>query len=231
MFDGQFQPGQRLQFLDGDLGPVVIDLPLVSTYLSHANNGTDLTTYNFAAFTLPGATGSYVLVAAAASLAATPSVSSMSIDGQAATLVGGSGVGADVLRVEFWIAPSTANASGTISVTWNAAVARCAIAAWNLQNLQSTTLTNSAADTGLDPSVALNVDAGGGGFAMFYATDADSKTVTWTGLTERVDTLVETSRTYSAASLDFASAQVGLTVTADGSTAGATCRMFAIAMR
>lgn len=199
-------------------------------FKSNASDATDLTNYSFAGLTLPGssARGTYALVGIGGSQTTVFTVSSVTVDGQAASFLFGAGAGAQ--RVEFWIAPATANATGTVAVNWGGAMARCAVVVWAVTGLATTTVTDSLAASGLDPSGVIDCERFGAIIGMVHQSDQNSQTVTWTGITEDVDALVETTRSYSAAHTNFSTPQTNLTVKADSTSTGTAAQMVAIAL-
>lgn len=186
------------------------------TFTDESVNNANLTTYDFTSQALgSGTTADYIIVAIVAETLAARDLSSVTVDGQAATIV----IGQNNIPLALdgicaiAIAPATANSTGTISVTFTGAMVRCGIGVWRAKNLLSATPTDTGSDTGASPSDTLNISAGGIAVGVVKTTTADT---TWTGLTERYDTVVEVT-SHCGADAAFASAQAGLTISTDSS--------------
>lgn len=190
------------------------------TFVSSGTSTTDLTTYNFAGLTLGGA---YAIICIyCGTSTSTRVVSSMSAGGQAGTFVLGvmnfaSSFGA---RTEIWIVPNP-GASGTVSVTWNGSVSRCAVSVYAASNLLSSTATDT--DTSVvDPMTTSAVTINAGGILVAAAGTNDGALNTWTGATEDFDSGdFEGGQTASSASLASAA---GSTPTVTCDPAGASSR-------
>lgn len=208
--------------------------PVISSYLDDDNSGTDSSTYSFTGMTLPGETGDYVIAAFLVAKEGSGGIdlSSATIDGQTAAQIYTFGhvEAAGASRIVFVIAPSTANATGTVAVTWNATAIRCGVHLWRIRNLRTLTVSDSGGDDGDDPSTTISVPKGGCGLALAYS-GTGTPTVSWTGLTERSELMWDT-RTTSAASDDFATTDASLAILANFSTAGNNFTLLgAISMR
>lgn len=178
-----------------------------------ANNAS---TYNFASQALGvGTTADHIIVAIGSlTTAGAFTVDSVTVDGQAATIVVNSSSLTDDgldMAAAIAIAPATANATGTISVTFSATQARAAIGVYRVTNLLSATATDTGSDSGDNPSDTLNVSAGGVAVGVVTFGSADAS---WTGLTERYDAAIESSTRHSGAADAFAAAQSGLAISA-----------------
>lgn len=193
-----------------------------------ANLGTtvdsvDRTTYTFSAQSL-GATAAdrLILVGAALRATGTPTISSVSVDGVAATGVGSAAINDNASRtiLRWWIADLSAssNTTGDIVVTMSGAGAvRCYIGWHRLTGASSTPFDsdNDIAEAGGGVlAVSTNVPAGGVccGIACFGSAGGD-ETTAWSLATEHDDRRSESSN-FSHASEEFASEQTGLTVSA-----------------
>lgn len=225
------------------LNPAVLTIPpsiipavapppdIVTSYQTSANDTTDLTTYTFATQAIGTASADRYVLVCTATRGTAITVSSMTIGGVSAALVRRQQNGNNTL--EWWIALVPTGTTASIVVTWSAGALRCSIGVWALTGLQSTTATANAVDitlSGNDLSLSINVSAGGACFAAAF--DPGVKTFTWAGLTERFDIATEAQQ-FSGASLDFAAAQTGLTVTATESVTTGTTEpiLSAIALR
>lgn len=118
--------------------------------------------------------------------------------------------GGNTTNAAIFIAHVPSGTSGNIVVSHSASQLRCAITVYRLTGTAGTSPSNgfSAAN---NPSVSLDVPAGGAALAISY-TQANT-TATWSGLTKDTDDDAETTTSqYSSAHDAFASAATGLNV-------------------
>jgi hypothetical protein len=147
-----------------------------------------------------------------------PTISSVTIGGQAATHLGTAfnDSGSGNTRVAIYVGPVGASGNVVVNLTsnWN----RVAIGVIPCSGIQSASNNGGGpwTDTDNPMSVSASCDAGGAIFAAAYSTA--STTFAWTGLTERYDGEPEASNTVSFAASAFASAQSGLTIAATPGT-------------
>lgn len=111
--------------------------------------------------------------------------------------------------------------SGDVVVSLNDTLVRATGALYRAVGVDScTTPYDFDSDGSADPTTSLNVPAGG--FAVAAALSNSNSSATWTGLTEDFDGTLESFVTYTGASEEFVSEQVGLTITADFASSGTT---------
>lgn len=172
-------------------GPIVfsLTLPSASSITSEASGGT---TINYTGLDF-GANNAnrYLIVVAGARMTSGNNITSMTIDGQAATLVTGTfiqqGGASNTSNLQIWqqTTPNSGSTSGTVSITWNAATARTGVAVYRL--ISGTSAVQSAAvnDSGAGTTAATNtvtVPAGGVGIAASWA-GGSTAAITWTNAT------------------------------------------------
>jgi hypothetical protein len=201
------------------------------TFHAQTYDTTALTTYSFASQAIGTAAADRYVVVGVHGIdnASAFNVASMTIGGVAAAAITGAAVARGNEEVEFWYALVTSGTTATISITFSEQMAvGCDIAVWSV-----TGWTGAAAPTdtlvvttGTDFTGTIDCDAGGAIIAMtvFQVALTEDKTAAWTGLTEDFDFHVAdvNSQNSSGAHENFASAQVGLTVTCDWSGTGTT---------
>lgn len=203
--------------------------PLTSTYLGTDQDVVNRTTYTFTGFSLPGVIGQYVLIGVlTGSAGGAPSVSSATIDGETASVIYTNT--ASFTTAAWIIAPSTANATGTVSITMSGSCVRMGIVGYSLEGLQSTTATDTGGDTGDDPATTLDIEVGGAAFGVVYASGG-AYTYSWTGLTEDTEQTIETSRSFGSAHEDIPDGDTGRTIQATDSGFDVQTVLAAIAMR
>jgi hypothetical protein len=211
---------QLVGFAAGE--PVAAAAAASAIFTANAGNSTTSLGYSFSSLNLGTASADrHIVVGIAGQAGSAGAVSAVTIAGITAAQV--FSVSSSTVTVAFWIAAVPTGTSGTVAVTWAAQRARCAVVVWAITGLLSTT----AVDTGSEVNsgtAALNdnvdIDAGGVCLAMAYDAGTGSRTWTWSGISEVLDTTFASGRSYTGASANFASAQSGFAVqtTPSGST-------------
>jgi hypothetical protein len=202
--------------------------PVAMSFTDNAANQSDLSTYTFSTRSFGTAAADRIIVVGiVARRAAAATLDSVTIGGVTATKTTGvinSGGGAATIA-DIWQAPVPTGTTGDVVVTFNTAMARCAVVIYRMVGASSTA-SNTQTSTATDPSVSLNVPANGA--AMGVAHSVDGSTTTWTGLTEDVDTTASLESTvYTSAHDNFTAQQTGLTVTANFSAGTSPAGAFA----
>lgn len=207
-----------------------------STYIGNTSDTTDQTTYSFAGASIGTASSDRLVVCGFTARAnAARTVSSVTIAGVSATLVGtaiDAGAGADLATM--WIAAVPTGTTGTISITFSAAMLRCNVGVWTITGGGSATPTSTQTDNTVSSNVlSVSSDCPANGCIIAVSENGQgsgSATATWAGVTENYDTTVETtSFGASGASANFSSAQTGLTVSETGAATVANGAMVAAA--
>lgn len=190
--------GVALWFNNADAGPFSVQITAfadevaapVCTYLDHAEDATDLTIYTFSARTL-SATGHNVIGVVGGS--GTNIVSSMAVDGAAATLAKRQQQGS--VTAEIWIAAATGDATGDVVVTWSGAKVRCAIAIWGATGLSSTTpVDGDGANIGVNANlsnVTLTTTVGGFVVGIGLHHNVTSGNIACRGMTARNESTLD----------------------------------------
>lgn len=175
----------------------------------------------------PGLTGSFTgcLLMVGTQGTASRTVSSLTVNGNAATYLGRQTAGSQTL--EIWgIATTVCN---DVDVTWSGACNNMGldVVAFTGAN-DPTTATDTAASTADPAALAIDVQAGGliAGGVWF----TNSGTLTWTNATEFTDRVIETTVGMSSAYNASATAQTGLAVEANYSSPNVQAA-FAVAIR
>jgi hypothetical protein len=191
-------------------------------FTANAASATTSLGYSFSSLNFGTASADrHLLIGTAGQAGSAASVSAVTIGGISASQV--FSASSSTVTVAFWIAAVPTGTSGTVQITWAAQRARCAVIVWALTGLQSTTPVDTGSEVN-SGSTALNDDvdisAGGVCLAMAYDSGTGSRTWTWSGLSEVIDTTFASGRSYTGGSADFATAQSGFTVqtTPSGST-------------
>jgi hypothetical protein len=191
--------------------------PATVSFTDNMVDDSTLTTYTFTTRAIGTAAANRVVVVSVSTERNTgtrTTVSSMTIGGISATLaVALSSVDEEM---ELWEAVVPTGTTATIVVTLAAASVFCACGIWAVYG-SGTTAYNTASHTGtLSLSASLNVPAGG--VAIGASAVNTGATWTWGGITENFDATHRSgNRNYSGASLAFAVAQTGLSITATAS--------------
>lgn len=209
--DAMFMLTQLVGF--GAANDSVSSVSVVGTYSSTSSS--DLTTYTFSSVSgISGQTHLFIIVSCRGAAART--VSSITVDGNSATLVKAQANGFQ--SVEIWaIAESSSNP--TIVVTWSGGCSNMALGLVACTGINSLTAIASASVTTDAGSIACNSNAGGIAIGGAVNTNSGSNSCTWTGLAnEMYDTALETSFVHSAAYELTASAESPRAMNADWSS-------------
>ena len=203
--------------------------PPVITFLQcSTSNPTGTNPYTFASQNVGTASGDrYTLVGLATEDAATAfSVSSVAVNGDAATLVVDEG-GTQLASAAFFILFNPAGTSEDVIVTMSEAISNSSVCLWSITGLSSTTATDTATGNkgGVTTTMTLDVDLSAGGVgAGICGEENTGRTFTWTGFTEEVDGNA-TGMARSASDYTATVAESGKSVTAkrDGGSGSAGC--------
>lgn len=162
--------------------------------------------------------------------AGSSAITSVTIGGVTASILETASASADDKMWTF-IAKVPTGTTANIVVTGSGLGGATAVMVYALYNLVFDDPTDTDKQTLVDPS-SVNVDAYAGGVIVgFFYTVPQSTTVTWTNVTEDVDTVFDSNRTFSAGSAEFATAQTALAITADPASSGGTEALIVHAFR
>lgn len=197
---------------------------IVPATISNTASGADVsnaTAYTFSSQALGAAASDRKIVVGVVEVAATTTVSTLTVGGVSASLVKRQSGGIQV--VELWQADVPTGTTGDVVVTMAAASQGVAIGVWRVVGAASAA-SNTLGAYAAPATGTIDIPAGGVLVAMVGNRVVGTTTVTWTGPTEDFDANDITSAgndTYSGASGAHATAQTGYTVTATMSGAGA----------
>lgn len=190
------------------------------SFLQGNTSATDLTTYTFSGENLGTAAGDrYIIVGVAARAGATGrSISSITVGGVSATIsIQGTQDGAAACCVgALAIAAVPTGTTGDVVVTFSGGMLRCAIQLYRATGLSSATPSDTDSDVSGAANPTVNLDVPAGGFAIGSGVSGSSSggPVTWTGLTEDYDAQIGGEASWStSASQTFVAAQTGLAIT------------------
>lgn len=181
--EGQFQPGQRLQFSSNVEHAALITAASVS-FLQGATATNNGTSHSFASQSFGAAAADRYIIVAVFSNG--PSVNSVTVGGVGASLLHRPGDAAS--QPEFWVAAVPTGTTGTISVSSSGTDNHKAIASWRVTGWDGSTLFDTAKNgTGAvaDPSLSIDIAAGGTVCAVVRTNTTESFAGDWTGATER----------------------------------------------
>lgn len=189
------------------INPYALFTPTVA-YIAGSSDTSSATTYNF---TLGTGTSTHIVIGVVGIGSANRKFDSATVDGSSATVaVTTPGATQQVAGLAI-IANTWAGASKTFSITFSGAMLRVAIMAWEVNVLTTTPLYSSYATAtgGVLGTNAIGTVLFGNGPPILVSVafaNSGSNTVTWSDqfsgntLTEDVDTIFASSRTYSGAS-------------------------------
>jgi hypothetical protein len=191
---------------------------LALSFIGSNNSVADQTTYTFSSQSIGAAASDrdVIVFIMGGAGATTPTISSVTIGGNAATLdvqtnqdSGSQGAACGIARLRV-----TSGTTATIAVTFSSGALNCFIAVYRLTGHVSGTPFATGSDVTDPINISINVPAGGvavSGVALFRGGGTGDNV--WTGLTEDVDaSLSETTYDAGAASGSFASAQTPLSI-------------------
>lgn len=204
---------QLIGFGAGGEAPSVTITPIASP----ASNTGDLTTYTFSAVNVSAAAAGAELLVVVAGAAGTDgrAVSSVTIDGNGATLdktinTGGSPDSTWAMAVARGSIP---DGSVDIVVNFSAGMNRCIIDVFAMTGRASNTDNIGLAASSLTVSDTIDVSVGGALVAGAAIGGTTLGSVTWTGATEVVDTQVENANNqFSSAYANVSAGETGRTV-------------------
>ncbi|MCP5404697.1 MAG: hypothetical protein H6922_00510 [Pseudomonadaceae bacterium] len=181
-----------------------LDVAPTVAFSDNAHNGNGGSSYSYTAGIGTASSDRYVVVSFQHySNTFGTAASSVTIGGVAATEVVNSFNGGS--EASLWIANVPTGTSAYINITLDGSTNRRASTAYVLYGLESMTPVVTATGTGAPPhDLSVSVPAGSVAVGANYAESCGG--FTWSGLTENVDSKVDTSRRYSAASASFGSA-------------------------
>ncbi|HEV7282287.1 MAG TPA: LamG-like jellyroll fold domain-containing protein [Pirellulaceae bacterium] len=214
-------------------GTIPAPMPSVGArvaFLQQAEDITSQTTFTFEDQNLGAADAErYIAVSivARAGFESDGAVSSVTIAGVPATITNQitnpGGTNSNVSAIAIAAVPT--GTTGDIVVTMNIHHLRCSVAAYRVVGIDGVTAYDSATSTATDPTVNLDIPAGGVAIAGANSAAADS--ATWTGLTEDFDDNFNAFSTHSGASGAFPSAESNLPITCNWSSGSVPAAVFA----
>ncbi len=184
--------------------------PANLTYLQSAGDDANLTTYTFASQNFGDeAADRYIIVALMPVGAA--SITSVTIGGVSATIIGQVANGANVAGLAIALVPT--GTSGSVVMTLSDAGTRAGISCYSVTGLSDPTPTDTNTSTA-DPSV-LNLDVPDGGFIVACSmVAATAQTATWVGATKDSNFALQGASQLSSASIDGLETETNRAITA-----------------
>lgn len=192
--------------------------PADVVFTDNTEDSVDRTTYTFATQSIgTAAVGRCVVVSVGGGQSGNRDINSVTVGGNTATELIEVDSAGNINVVGLFAITVDTGTTADVVVTFSASMARAAIGVWAIYGVQNcTTATDTQSDTGANPSVNINVSAGGS--VIGYVRTNTGTVGTWSGITEDFDASVETGAS-TGASDDFASAQ---TVAVQRSDTGTT---------
>lgn len=215
----------KKKLLDQATTPFCFFVPSASDmlveYLGNAESTTDASSYTFSTLDF-GAAASWrqILFSVTCRAASTPTISSASAGGVAATMIGtvaqNTG-GGNRSNAAWFVADVPTGATGDIVVTMSGTHLRCGVTWFRARKISATPYDQ--ADSAASPqTTGAVIDAVAKGYVLGASYNQATGSVTWTGLTALHTTVIESPGQHSVAMEQFPSGTTGLTVTADWAT-------------
>lgn len=204
----------------GGLEPVTLD------YRTSAVDAANATSYTFSSQDI-GTAGSnrqvVILVATTGGPGGTAFASSVTVGGVTATNLH-QVASSNSTEAEIYIASVPSGTTADVVVNYPRTAGNCGIGVIAVYNGASTANdTGGSTDTSA-PSDTLNIPANGAAFGV-TSINGNTRTSSWSNLTEHYDGSVESSNYHSGASATFATEQTGLTITDTLSGSGVNVAM------
>jgi hypothetical protein len=210
----------------------------VVAFIASTNSTTDASSYSFPSVSIGAASSArmvVVQVAARAGSFTTLAATAVTIAGVTASqVVGVTPIdGANSGYIGLWAASVASGTTGTIAITLNTTVARCAISVFTVLNTTTTTATKTFADGSTNNTVSpLDVNVGAKSVVIAAATWAsNSMTGTWSGASEVLDDPIGlepqhiTAATYTSTSAENPHA-IGITISGSSGGRGGVAASF-----
>lgn len=197
--------------------------PISANYEDNADSTSALTTYTFVGVGIGTAAPDRHVVVCIGSNSNGRTVSSVTVAGQACTVINSVVNSTRTVAMAVTNAPVTSGTTATVTVTFNAGEDGCGIATYSLNTSGSVTPTDTATSTTTSGSVSLDIPAGGVGIIAIRDSGSGG---TISGLTKDDESGVDgTVGTILYGHDEFSSAQTGLSVS--WSTTGGTAAIAA----
>jgi hypothetical protein len=158
-----------------------------------------------------------------------PTVASVTIGGISATQVATVTASDGTEVLEMWEAAVPTGTTATIVVNLNNDSEFCAMGVWAVYGA-GTTKYNSATSNSTGSPISASINSPAGGVIIAASAIGGGGTWTWTNVTENFDATHRSgNRNYSGASLAYAAAQTGLSVSATPSGGGSSAARLIVA--
>jgi len=198
------------------LATVTLYAAIVVTFQQATSDTADLATYTFNTIPIGTATADRCVVMSTESRRSTISATTLvsaTINGNAATILGQHNfTEASSSLVAFISLVVPTGTTADFSMVISATMLRNRIGVTTLTGANCTTVVDTQSSDADDPTVLLDIPAGGAGFGVCVAASTTGST-TWTGLTERHDAIIESAMLATGASAEFGTIQTDLPVT------------------
>jgi len=197
------------------------------TFVEQGKSDSSATTYTFSGVDLGGTSSDHIIIGAVGRMtsAASPSISSITVDGVAAVEMVNSAGSAGYLHGGLWIAEATGDSTGDVVIVFGSGCNAAAYAVWRASNVGQIVFDTLAVEggSGTDPSGNISIPAGGA-LVCLADTTGSSKSFSWTNATEVFDADAGDGDNYYSGTADtFAAQTTDRTITVDQGSA--TSRM------
>lgn len=192
------------------------------TNTANTSSGTDLTTYTFTTQSIGAADPNRVVVCCVFGGvgSAGRTISSVTIGGVTATagVTAISGTSGGSWASSIYYARVPTGTTATVEIVWSGSMGRCGISLYRLITRGSIAPSATASDVTYSSGVlsnTINCPPNGAIIACGYGSILSTTNITWSGVTEDVEGVLEAStERYGSASGNFDTNQSGLTVSA-----------------
>jgi hypothetical protein len=168
--------------------------PIALSFTASASNGTDLTNYSFSSLSLGSAAADrQMVVGIGAAAGSSRTVNSVLVAGVTASRITGAvgAFGSDI--ADLWSAKVSAGTTGNVDVNFSGSMARCTVGLWRMTGASAAHHSTLTVSTSTQTTVSGNIAVPNNGavIAITRAVGSGSQSITWSGLTEDMDTIIE----------------------------------------
>lgn len=183
--------------------------PATRTYVTSATSTANATNYTFSSQTLGGSASDYIVVSAHTAGVGSSVISSVTVEGNATTqsVIATNGE----VNTALHIRQASGNATGDVVVNNAGGKGKCGITIYRVSGIASATAHATASDTTSAFNVDVNVQSGGVVIAAVTVSSGTTN-VSWTGVTEDVESAAFEDVKLAAASYEAASASTPLSI-------------------
>lgn len=213
---------------DQTITVTVTDVARTATFQTNTFSTSSSTNYSFSTQAIGTAASDrrvIVGVSGTGGVGSNPAVSSVTVGGISATLLKRQ-QGSNAQSAELWIADVPTGTTATIAVNWSTLMSRMGLGVWSCVGLTSDTPIATGGLGGASgfstSNTGINISASPDGFAVAYAYNNGSTSLTWTNVSSRFLEVIASPRTHSGADTATTGSSITITCTPGASDANSS---------